>query len=357
MKNTNSSIILATGGTGGHVLPAYSLAKYLIKNGYDITITSDTRGLQFLDNYLKIKVKKIETTPLKKNIIFSIIKIFIAVMKSLLFLIFNRPKLIFGMGGYSSFPICFSAIILQIPYIIYENNLHVGKANKYLLPFSKKIFTSFKLIDGIKSKFANKTVFIGNILREEILNFEKSNEIKKEDNLKILIFGGSQAAKTFGDKLSKIFVEFKQKGFNFTIFQQCLPTQNDYLKELYSQNNLDFKIFNFSFEITNYYKLTNLVISRAGSSALSELVNCNIPVICIPLPSAADNHQEKNARYFEENGYCIKLSEDQMVNKLPQLLEKLSEDKSILNHMKNMQMKHSDKDVYIKIKSELDKIL
>ena len=73
MKNTNSSIILATGGTGGHVLPAYSLAKYLIKNGYDITITSDTRGLQFLDNYSKIKVKKIETTPLKKNIIFSII--------------------------------------------------------------------------------------------------------------------------------------------------------------------------------------------------------------------------------------------------------------------------------------------
>ena len=85
------------------------------------------------------------------------------------------------MGGYSSFPICFSAIILKIPFIIYENNLHIGKANKYLLPFSKKIFISFDSIEGIKEKYLYKTIKIGSILREEILNFEKkmkSNEKK-----------------------------------------------------------------------------------------------------------------------------------------------------------------------------------
>ena len=356
-RNKNKSIIVATGGTGGHVFPAYSLSKYLTNSGFDVTITSDVRGLKFFDKSSPIKIKKIDTTPLKRNIIVSVIKIFIAIVKSLTFLTINRPKVIFGMGGYSSFPICFSAIILKIPFIIYENNLHIGKANKYLLPFSKKIFISFDSIEGIKEKYLYKTIKIGSILREEIFNFKKKDEIKREENLNILVLGGSQAAKTFAEKLPKIFVEFKKRGANFKVIQQCIPSQNNYLSEIYSQNDLDFGIFNFSFEIIDYYKSTNLVITRGGSSAITELVNCNIPFICVPLPSAADNHQEKNARYFEKNGYCIKLSEDQIHNKLLQLLEKIDNDKSILNRIKNIQMKHSDKDVYMKIKTEIDKIL
>ena len=79
------------------------------------------------------------------------------------------------MGGYSSFPLCIAAWILRVKFIIYENNLFIGKANKYLLPFANKIFVSYKDLEGISEKFRNKVVEIGNIVREEIINEKVNN--------------------------------------------------------------------------------------------------------------------------------------------------------------------------------------
>ena len=90
----------------------------------------------------------------------------------------NRPSIIFGMGGYSSFPICIAASILRIKFIIYENNLIIGKANKYLLPFAYKIFVSYKQLEGIHKKYNNKVYEIGNILREEIINSNSTDQNK-----------------------------------------------------------------------------------------------------------------------------------------------------------------------------------
>ena len=82
-------------------------------------------------------------------------------------MILNRPSIIFGMGGYASFPICIAASILRIKLIIYENNLVIGKANKYLLPFAEKIFVSYKELEGISKKYQYKIVEIGNIIKKE----------------------------------------------------------------------------------------------------------------------------------------------------------------------------------------------
>ena len=92
-------------------------------------------------------------------------KILLAIFNSFIFILKKRPKFILGMGGYASFPLCFAAIILRIPFIIYENNLIMGKANRYLAPFAKKIFVSYEDRHGRKLKYRNKTVIIGNILR------------------------------------------------------------------------------------------------------------------------------------------------------------------------------------------------
>ena len=100
--------------------------------------------MKYLKDYNDIKVIKINSSTIfKKNIFkiifFYVLIIFYSVLKSFFFLFVNRPNLVFGMGGYSSFPVCIASKILGIPFIIYENNLHIGKANKYLLPFAKKI--------------------------------------------------------------------------------------------------------------------------------------------------------------------------------------------------------------------------
>ena len=121
-----NKILIATGGTGGHVFPAYSLANYFIKNNYNVELTIDSRGLKYLEEYKNLNFKKIPSSALNtKNILkflFSIIIILYSILRSLIHLIFNRPSIVFGMGGYSSFPVCIAAAILRIKFVIYENN-------------------------------------------------------------------------------------------------------------------------------------------------------------------------------------------------------------------------------------------
>ena len=192
--NNVKKIIIATGGTGGHIFPAYSLAKHFIENKIDVRIVSDKRGLKYLKNYIQIE----SSTIFNKNIfhsLFSLLLIFYSIFRSFIFLLTNRPDLVFGMGGYSSFPVCVVAKILRIPFIVYENNLHIGKANRYLLPFAKKIFVSNKELEGISIKYKKKVYEIGNIIRKEILNFQAKPEFDEDrKKLNILILGGSQAA-------------------------------------------------------------------------------------------------------------------------------------------------------------------
>ena len=91
-------------------------------------------------------------------------------------MIYHKPSIIFGMGGYSSFPICIAASILRIKFVIYENNLILGKANKFLLPFAKKILVSYKELEGVPNKYHYKIFAIGNIIKKEIINYPKTNE-------------------------------------------------------------------------------------------------------------------------------------------------------------------------------------
>ena len=362
MKSKLNNIVIATGGTGGHIFPAYSLAKHFIEKKYNVKLVSDKRGMRYLKDYQELNITQITSSTIsKKNILGLTISIFItlySIFRSSIFLLFNRPELVFGMGGYSSFPICIAAKILRIPFIIYENNLHIGKANKYLLPFTKKAFVSHGDLDGISKKHKDKICEIGNIIRKEIFNFKAEQNIYQKDKIiKILILGGSQAAKVFAEKLPKIFKECKVAKLSFKIYQQCLPEQTEYLTSLYKDLNVDFEIFNFSTNILNYFSKINLVITRSGSSMLAELLNANIPFISVPLPTSADNHQLKNAIYYKKNGYSYLIEEKNLNKKLFELIKLMHEDRSLLEQIVKKQKQYSDKEVYQNIDREIDKII
>jgi UDP-N-acetylglucosamine--N-acetylmuramyl-(pentapeptide) pyrophosphoryl-undecaprenol N-acetylglucosamine transferase len=251
------------------------------------------------------------------------------------------------MGGYSSFPVCIAAKMLKIPFIIYENNLHIGKANRYLLPFAKKIFVSHKELEGISEKYKNKIIEIGNIIRKDILNFQIRHNINQQNKeLKILILGGSQAAKIFAEVLPEIFKKCKDHNIVFKIYQQCLPEQKKFLISFYRNLNIDFEIFNFSNNILEYFAKTDLAITRSGSSMLAELINAKIPFISVPLPTSAENHQLKNAIYYEKNQYSYLIEEKDLTKDLFKLIQKINENRSLLNQMKNKQKQYSDKLVY-----------
>ena len=320
MQEENTRVIIATGGTGGHVLPAASLANYLNKIGFSTVLTTDERGLKFVETEIIKNVKIINASPfIKENKITSTIKIISAILSSLFSILKIKPKFIFGMGGYASFPLCIAAYLLRIPFIIYENNLLIGKANKFLMPFTKKIFTSYEEVAGISKKYKSKQVIIGNIIREKILH-GKLNEKEISDILNILVLGGSQAAKIFAETLPKIFIECKKNNLNIKVYQQCLPDQVSQLKKTYETYGIECELFTFTFDILKYYRLSHLAITRAGSSALAELLNFNLPIISIPLKTSADNHQFKNAQYFERKGYGIMLEENNIEKELFDIL-------------------------------------
>ena len=181
MKTNHQKIFISTGGTGGHIFPAISLADDL-KEKYNIEIITDNRGLKYLSNYKKIKIKIINSSTIfNKNIIkffIGFIKVIISFFISILFIIKNRPNLIIGMGGYSSFPFCVAGFCLRIPVLIYENNLVIGKANKYLLPLVKKIVVSTNNVEGIIPKYKNKIFSSGYLIRRQILNLKKGRKRK-----------------------------------------------------------------------------------------------------------------------------------------------------------------------------------
>ena len=351
MKNYNKKkIVVATGGTGGHIFPASGLAEYLTQHDFHVDIITDERGYRFLNNYDNFNIKVINSaTIFKKNLIKKIIAFFTIIfstIKSLIFLIKIKPAIVFGMGGYSSFPVCIAAKILKIPFIIYENNLVLGKANRYLLPFSKKLFVAYENLQGINIKHNLKILKTGNIIRQKILNYKNSDHLNIEKNLSIIILGGSQAAKIFAEKLPNIFEKCKKENINLKIYQQCLESQKNILEEKYKILNIDCEIFNFSNNLLSYLSKVDIAISRSGASMLAELLNCRIPIIAIPLPNSADNHQYENAKYFKEKGYGYLVEESEIDLKLFKLIKSIHKDKDLLNKMKLKQKKHTDTKVF-----------
>ena len=353
-------ILIATGGTGGHIFPAYSLAKNLIKNNYQVQIVTDKRGFKFLKSYkdLKIIINNSTTIFNKKfiAIIWSILIIIFSYLKSLLILYRVKPSLVFGMGGHASFPLCLAAKTLNISFIIYENNILLGKSNKYLMPFASRIFLAYKNVEGIEKKFKSKIVITGNIIREEILNFYNEKKYLGEE-LNILILGGSQAAKSFGEFLPKVFRQCVEANIKIKIIQQCISSQNSKLDEYYKNLKINYELFNFTDNILEYFSKADLVITRSGSSVTAELINCKIPFISIPYPHSADSHQEKNAVYFEKKGYSFLVKENEINDKLFPLIKLIYKDKAILNKLIKKQKNHSDINTFSKINHEVKNLI
>ena len=235
----------------------------------------------------------------------------------------------------------------------------MGKANKFLLPYCEKILVSFNETEGISDKYKNKVFLIGNIIKEEIINFQIN---KKEDDheskyLNILILGGSQAAKIFAETLPDIFKQCKENGIRLKIYQQCLIEQNERLKFFYQTEKIDYEVFNFKNDLTFYLSKVNLAITRSGSSILAELTNARIPFIAVPLPTSADNHQFKNALHYQNETSSFLLEEKDLKHKLLSLIQSIHNNFSLLDTIRDNQRQFSDKNVYNNIDDVLKKII
>ena len=317
-----SKILISTGGSGGHVLPAITIYDHL-KSNYETLISTDLRGLKYLDkeNYNHIIVN----TPKLNNLLllpFSFLKVFILTLKSLIILKRENISILISTGGYMSLPLCLAAKILSIKIYLIEPNMVLGRANKFFLYFAKKLICYSKELINLPKKFEHKQTIVMPLIRKKYYNTD--NYHNEGNFFTITIIGGSQGAKIFDTLVNELLVKIS-KICSLKVVHQTSKKNTDFLEKFYKVNKIENKVFTFDENLNILLKQSDLCITRAGASSLAELSLLKIPFIAIPLPTSKDNHQFENAKYYKDKDCCWIINQENF-NKLKfeELLIKLS---------------------------------
>lgn len=329
----NKVVLLTTGGTGGHIFPAIALSNSLTEQGYKVYFAVDER----YKNYGKIDNKQkflISSSPISGNIfkkLISLAIISLGILESLYLIIKLRPSLVIGFGGYTSFPTLIAAKILNKPFCLHEQNAIIGAANKFLLPYAKHIFTSFKKTYNISEGFLSKTIWTGNPVRKEIMELCNYEHKPFNSILKILIIGGSQSASIFSSSIpSAIKALPSELRARIIITQQTKHGEENSVKAIYDQIGVKSEASAFFKDMANQYNNHHLVISRAGASSIAELIACNKPSILIPYPYAG-NHQVMNTNLIlEANAGWVVKQDELLVSNISKILHEIFEHPEIL---------------------------
>ncbi len=295
------NLLITTGGSGGHVLPAKIIFEHLSKDK-NVIISTDRRGLNYLEK--DIYQFEIIDTPKLNDIFFfpiNLVKILFLTLKSFFLLKRKKIEQIFSTGGYMSLPIILAARLLELNIYLLEPNQVLGRANRFFLRSCKKIFCYSKKIKNFPDDSRNKIIIINPLVKENIYNLKKF--VKAKDKFTLLIVGGSQGASIFDKGLKKNIVNISKK-FPIKIIQQTGEKNVSSLTDYYSKNYIDNKIFSFEKDFIKFIQEADLCITRAGASTLAELSVMNTPFVAVPLPTSKDNHQMENANFYKENNSC-----------------------------------------------------
>ena len=292
----------------------------------NVIISIDKRGLKYLDK--DIYQFEIINTPKFNNIFFLPINLLITLfltIKSIYLLKNKKIEKIFSTGGYMSLPLILAARLINLEIYLVEPNQVLGRANRYFLNLCKKIFCYRKKIKNFPDNFKNKIVNINPLVKKYIYKLRTSS--KKKNKFTLLIVGGSQGANIFDKNLKNFILNISKKNM-IKVIQQSNNENINYLSNFYSINNIENKIFSFDKNFVNSIEESDLCITRAGASTLAELSASNIPFVAVPLPTAKDNHQYENARFYRDNDCCWLIEQNYFDEKIEQLLKDILNNKS-----------------------------
>ena len=312
------NILITTGGSGGHVIPAKILYDHLSKDN-NVIISTDKRGSRYLDkdNY---KYNLIDTPKLNNIFIlpFNLISILFLTLKSLFLLKNKKIEKIISTGGYMSLPLILAAKLINLKIYLLEPNMVLGRANKYFLNSCVKIFCYSEQIKNFPNNLKRKIEIIKPLVRESFYKLKKY--YLKKDKFNLLIIGGSQGASIFDKNLKNAIVNISKK-FSIVIIQQTNEKNISDLKDFYLKNNIENMIFSFDNNFAHIVKQADLCVTRAGASTLAELSVLGIPFVAVPLPTSKDNHQFENASYYKNYDCCWIIEQNTFDEKIEEILK------------------------------------
>lgn len=359
-------IIIAGGGTGGHIFPAIAIARALQRLEPDVQLLfAGANGKMEMEKVPKAgyQIKGLDIVGLERGQWWKNISLPWKIIKSLKQArsIINefKPDIVVGVGGYSSFPVLRSAQRMGIPTVIQEQNSYAGKSNKILGEKAKKIFVAF---DGMEQFFpGNKIMNLGNPVRDNIVNYHGNQQ---EARLKfgldtqkrtLFITGGSLGAKSISEAVVAGVDELLQQDIQL-IWQTGKLFYETVLQAVKGKEK-DIKVFDFISDMESAYDAADMVISRSGASTIAELCVAGKTVIFVPYPFSAEDHQTKNAMALVKKNAALIVPNAEagtrLISKAIELFENKELQDTLSNNIKKLAIKNADE----KIGAEILKLL
>ncbi len=347
MSDNNKTYFISGGGTGGHIYPAFTVVEKLLKekDTEKIYYIGNPKNLEFeiVQKYPNVEFLPVNVSGMPRKLSLELIKwliqFFFAFLKARKYIKEYKPDAIFTTGGYVSAPIVTAAINLKKPYMIHDCDSVPGLVSKMAAPNAKIVSVAFE--NSKKILKSNNIIFNGNPVREAFFTVTKK-EAKKKLNIpldKKVIFamGGSQGAKTINSAMVDIIKTLSENMDTFVILQTGKKKYNDTVIDLETKypefkNNNNIMVCPYFDEMVYPLKASDLVIARAGSLSLTEIIQCHLASILIPYPYAAQDHQRKNAKEMCEKGVALYLEDSEcngenLLNQIKEIMnnkEKLS---------------------------------
>ena len=309
-------VLLAAGGTGGHLFPAEALAAALNRRGLQVDLATDERATRYGHDFPARQTHVIPSATIRGRDPISLAKtlgsLSIGIAKALLLLRRIKPAAVVGFGGYPTLPPVFAATLWRTPTVIHDANAVMGRANRMLAPRVDAIATSFPGI-ALDRALAAKATFTGNPVRPMVI--EAASEpypwLDMDGPIKLLVFGGSQGARVTSDivptAIERIAPELRRR---LHVTQQARGEDETRVRDAYARLDVAAEVAPFFADLPARIAASHLIISRSGASTVAELAVIGRPAILVPLPHALDQDQLANANVLAKAGGAIVLKQD-----------------------------------------------
>jgi UDP-N-acetylglucosamine--N-acetylmuramyl-(pentapeptide) pyrophosphoryl-undecaprenol N-acetylglucosamine transferase len=325
---TSGTVVLAAGGTGGHLFPAQALAGELMRRGRRVVVMTDGRAQNYGNAFPGAEIATVPAatfagrSPLGR--IAALGTIALGVVAAFAKLLKLRPRAVVGFGGYPSLPVMMAAWLARVPSAVHEQNAVLGRVNRLVLPLVGRIAASFPFARFAPSE-TSRVVFTGNPVRAEAtaLQNEPYQPPRAGDPIRILIFGGSQGARALSEIVPVALASLRpDMRLRLEVVQQARAEDLANVEGVYRSAGIHADVAKFFGDLPRRMAAAHLVIARSGASTLGELTVLGRPSILVPYPFAMDDHQAANAAVLEKAGAAWVVRQDALdANKLARMLE------------------------------------
>lgn len=301
-SNTAPLVVIAAGGTGGHMFPAQAFADEMKARGWATALVTDERGKRYAQNFKADFRQEVEAatfaSKLPHKLLAAALKLRKGTREASAMFAKNKPALVAGFGGYPSYPSLSAARAMKVPIIIHEQNSVLGRVNRLFANSARYVACGFDRLDRLPAAAeANKRV-VGNPVRAPILTVREKPYPQPGDDgtLRVLVTGGSQGARLFGEVIPAAIVALPEDlRSRVEVVQQARDEQLESVRAMYADAGVTARVDSFFSDMQDQLAAAHLVIARAGASTVTELAIAGRPSILIPLAIAMDDHQTANA--------------------------------------------------------------